>query len=105
MGNPPLLPDNLLRCSISAKISVPIRSINPLQVHLPVPRMGTINHLILQAAHLQDHRAARLQVHQAAHLRVHRVAHLRVHQVVLGKFSLVWFRAIFARPETRPSGP
>ena len=25
--------------------------------------------------------------------------------VVLGKFGLVWFRAIFARPETRPSGP
>ena len=24
--------------------------------------------------------------------------------VVLGKFGLVWFRAIFARPETRPSG-
>ena len=25
--------------------------------------------------------------------------------LVLGKFGLVRFRAIFARPETRPSGP
>ena len=25
--------------------------------------------------------------------------------LVLGKFGLVWFRAIFARPETRLSGP
>ena len=74
MGNPPLLPDNLPRCFISAKISVPIQSTNLLRVHLLAPRMGTINHLILQVAHLQ--------AHQAAHLRVHQVAHLRAHQEV-----------------------
>ena len=37
MGNPLLLPDNLLRCFISAKTSVLIQSINPHQVHFLAP--------------------------------------------------------------------
>ena len=38
-------------------------------------------------------------------LEEHRTPHGQGRELVLGKFGLVWFRAIFAGPETGRSGP